>query len=208
MRVYVDAQRRKARRLVDAELFSSVTQVEHTCPWGEARTEVFNDPLDKDVLASRRERYMSAVRELYRNPLHSSLSSVDLAKRPDSLPVGGKTSAPLWRTIASEQLQRRPFYLVDGLGTVRRPRRVVRVLDHQARIDELVDGAAAHGFPSVWRVALSVVIGEGLHDLRDAQERCGRIPPLIGRKWISTMEEFRYRASPRASRGSSPRPFW
>src|SRR6266511_3529714 len=141
MRVYVDAQRRKARRLVDAELFSSVTQVEHTCPWGEARTEVFNDPLDKDVLASRRERYMSAVRELYRNPLHSSLSSVDLAKRPDSLPVGGKTSAPLWRTIASEQLQRRPFYLVDGLGTVRRPRRVVRVLDHQARIDELVDQA-------------------------------------------------------------------
>src|SRR6266540_1619012 len=130
MRVYVDAQRRKARRLVDAELFSSVTQVEHTCPWGEARTEVFNDPLDKDVLASRRERYMS----------------------------------------------------------------VVRVLDHQARIDELVDGAAAHGFPSVWRVALSVVIGEGLHDLRDAQERCGRIPPMIVRPQAQQRQQRQGRA--------------
>src|SRR6266540_4115171 len=195
MRVYVDAQRRKARRLVDAELFSSVTQVEHTCPWGEARTEVFNDPLDKDVLASRRERYMSAVRELYRNPLHSSLSSVDLAKRPDSLPVGGKTSAPLWRTIASEQLQRRPFYLVDGLGTVRRPRRVVRVLDHQARIDELVDGAAAHGFPSVWRVALSVVIREGP-------------PVLVGSFREPTPGRFSLHGEPTRGRAGGPGYLW
>jgi hypothetical protein len=89
---------------------------------------------------------------------------------------------PLPAAVGSQELQCGRFDLVDRLGAVHRPLRVVGIGDGEAGVEELLDCVTAHGFAGVRGVFLAVMGGEEIHHGRDALERIGRLSPGVG--WL------------------------
>lgn len=102
-----------------------------------------------------------------RDAHHLPLLAVALLQGHDRGEIGAEARVPRLSTEGAQQLECALLKLIHRLAAVDRPGRVVRILEDQPGVAELVNGLAPHGLAGVRRIGLAVVLREEGHQLGD-----------------------------------------
>ena len=176
--VHVNAKFGEQDGVEVAPFLAGISRIDEDASGNETRPEILDNGPDQFAMLAGAEIDFLAGCYLHGNQVLLALVRVLRGECLTLREVRRQLVVPRVRVEAPQECESGRPDLVDGCGAVHGPVGFIGVVEGDACVNKLVHGLSAHGFASVRRVDLLVVVPNPIHDRRDAHERVLRFGPF------------------------------